>query len=401
MSDLSDFLQDSAGVGQNQGVGEFTLSPQEAWKRLQHSLPCPEYWVLKLLQMAVAWKAERFCVSTDSEQIVLDFDVVMQKGVDAEAILDVRHPGRGLNHLRVALAGASCDPKVNAVELFWENGATATHMIWSDGELKCDEQPRTPFPRSTLRLKLHHQELGWFKNIFGEAPFTAEKAALRERAFLCPIPILIDSELFAFEPPPSPGPSLGQHQEGGLRIEYFFHRRLQLPRYLDFMTSNNNRVRPRLPHGSHLANEQSERVRWVQDGVVVDEWSIESVSAVAGCFDIETTEVNLDLSGFGVVKDKWAVARLARTREPRRKLLKQADQGLEQRLGHEEARREVYRSVWGVHLLVGILFLPYLMLGFVELFRLPHKTSKLLEIDLRICREHLERRLENLQDEPS
>lgn len=404
--ELTDFLEESAQQGTFCESGELTHSPEEAWKRLQRSLPRPEYWILKLVQVAVSWKAERLCVTTDSDNITVDFDVPASPDLTPSNLLEAEYRGRGLQHLRVALAGACSDPKVNVVEFSWNNAGTAAHFEWAKGELTTSQEPSVSVPRATLQIKLHHQELSWFMNIFGQAPFSLEREALSQRARTCPIPILIDSEIMTFEDPePEQGPLLVSERfalpsGGTASLRYLFHRQIVLPRYLDWMTSNNNRIRPRPPYGSHLPSEQSERLLWVCDGVLVDEWQIDNCdSAVAAVMELPAEDLTLDLTGFALQKDQKSLARVAETRSLRRGILQNLEAQLAELLGHRELKSEVYNSVWGRHLLVGVLFPPYLLFGTVELFRLPTKTKSLLEADLALCRSHLKRRLEQLQDD--
>lgn len=392
--------------GTFQGSGQFTLSSVEAWKRLQHSLPCTEYWVLKLLQAASRWGSERFCVSTDNENITIDFDTSSPTQVEHRDLLAVDFKGTALQHLRVALAGACGDPKVNSVELVWTSDGKTTQFLWADGDVEVSEEPSVPFPRASFRIQLLHQELSWFKNIFGQAPFALERDALQERARLCSIPILIDNELLEFgSHEPSSGPLLAKSgpypsEQATRSVEYRFHRHLELPRYMDWTSSNNNRIRPRHPYGSHTPGQQADRIVWLVDGVIIDEWFVDNgETAVAGVISVSADDLTLDLSGFGIRRDAKALARIAETRKLRRELLQEAEHQLASLLEHEQRKKQVYRSVLGIHLVVGILFPPYLLGGLVELFRLPRKTKALLKQDLELCRTHTRARLELLSSE--
>lgn len=396
---LADFLNQSAAQGVQADSGEFTISHKEAWKRLQQSLPEQSFWILKLVQAAVRWKAPRLQIHNESNSIVLEFSACpAEPEQTAENLLCVEFVGRGLQHLRVALAGACADPQFEKVEWTWTGESESYSAIWDAEDCSVKAMPSTGSPGG--RLVLHHQGTGWFKSMMGKAPFSDELKALTDRAYCCPIPIMIDGRELELEEPVESDwfrPAHLTTVEGAgdiLRMKYFFYRRLQLPAFYDWMADSKVR-RKRPPYGCHSAKETCESIAWILDGVVVDRWTREQAeTAVGGVFQLSAEGLELDLSGFAIRFDSAAETRWQATRPARRKALEGLlDGNLASVLEHDVAWKRVKRSVWGRYLVIGLIFFPLLLPAFFEVFRLPRNTREALEQDLEFCRLHIEERL--------
>lgn len=111
MSDLEQYLNSEAGQGLFQGVGEFQLSPREAMEKLgRFVLPEPGFWVLKMVQAAVATGAEQISFTFSKRKVEVRFPNV--GSWEAEVILRETLSGGiscdlGRRHLAIGLLGAA------------------------------------------------------------------------------------------------------------------------------------------------------------------------------------------------------------------------------------------------------------------------------------------------------
>jgi hypothetical protein len=170
--------------------GEFTLDAGRAWQKLSaHLLPVPEFWVLKLVQAAVAWEAEKIGIHQRRQETEVRFrpppDVCAEQL--RRAYLDTRPAhNAGLDHLKRGLWTAGFGEGNDfCLRLPGRSG-----VLWGSGELD-------------LQQGSGSQELVLTVTRVKGGPI---ESVLRERAYTCPIPLRWNGDRLdglQFEPDPS------------------------------------------------------------------------------------------------------------------------------------------------------------------------------------------------------
>lgn len=394
---MDDFLQESAASGQKLTAEEsFTLAPEKVWARLQQTLPKTEFWILKLVQAAVGWEAESLDFEASDEEFVARFALPNPAPSFHEFWSSDRLQGP-LHHLRVALATICREQEDGEVKLDWQTTESGLSFLWKGAVNRPEQSPIEACPRPELKLTITPTEGSWLGRLFRGDLFHKEWYCLKDRLYRDLICTSVNGEDLAQLEPNEVmfRPILAEarpEQAGLLSLTYRYHRSLVLPRYLDFMKSTRTKQR-RGDYGSRLMPITATTIHWVLDGVVVDRWRQDSMDvAVAADIFLSAQDLELDLSGFAVLPTDLAQKRVDQSQDWQRKLLHQAKVDLSNKLEHRAHRAKVKKSVYGMDLFVGVLFPPYLLLGLVEAFRLPKVSTRLLEADLALCQEHIERR---------
>lgn len=161
--DIGAYLSQVAEVGQVDGEGEFTVSHQQAARKLaRFSLPRPTAWVAKLVQAAVRWEADsmelfpgiretRFQLNLDtvpSEEAIIS--AIVSGGMDG---------GRPLDALAMALRSA-VEQAGHSFLLVVDDGKTKPRPIYAGRYFnKMSEKNRLSrrfCPNPGLHLTVHH-----------------------------------------------------------------------------------------------------------------------------------------------------------------------------------------------------------------------------------------------------
>lgn len=193
-SQLESFLKEQLSEASLDSSGRFTLAREEALAKLsQFQLPDPNWWVLKIVQGVVASGAEHLIVrqtATDTEFLFSPKEHWTVWDVE-EAIFDPEtSPLRGLDHLKRGLWSAALNQgRPFHLEL---QGSTES-LVWT-----VNGTQRIPGTSARTALTVSHRTLAQGKglpilrNIEAARHNAAILLMLRERANLCPIPLLVD-----------------------------------------------------------------------------------------------------------------------------------------------------------------------------------------------------------------
>ena len=386
---LDDYLENQAEAGSHHSEGEFTVSPEEAWRKMQHTLPDPSYWILKVVQAAHFWEADRMSIQEDGGDVGITFETEAEPGLQ---VFDLQTGDRGLKHLQVALAALLADQTVERAALAWSSCGACFSAVCHESKLETSTTAGGHYTGSRFELRVSYKGVSWFKQLVTASSFSKEKRLLGERLVSRRMPVFINSKPVPLRAPPE-GVFLTHFKSQTFEFSYHLFRELSMPRYMDWARNSNDRRR-RKEYGSHFAGSTKERILWNLDGVMVREWATaEAPSAVCGEVHLCADGLTLDLSGFGVREDERSAELLRSSVAQRAHYLKRTLEDLPKLLDHEAERQKVKKSYLGVDLLVGIVFPPYLLLGLVELYRLPRTTDRLLKEDLEQVTAHIERRI--------
>jgi hypothetical protein len=193
-SGLDSHLERAALEGALVDEGSITLHPEKALEKLaKFSLPESGFWVLKLVQAAVAAKAPAIEFKFLRKRVEIVFANVA--GWRAGQILDFLSRGaisqdRALAHLQTAFAAALGDGNDSVT---WSCGQQ--HCVLSFEGVSCEpsdpsEEVRISARRSRSRLSFAAKLTKPLRHVVRQTVF--EYKAIIDRTLRCPIPISID-----------------------------------------------------------------------------------------------------------------------------------------------------------------------------------------------------------------
>lgn len=355
---MDQFFEQQRAEGATDSSGAFTVSPEQARKKLKlFQLAEPDSCLLKVVQAAVAAGAEEIELLAGRRELQLTFhcsdETLLEPVRLASALLEVHSlPDGPLRHLTVALNAASaCSLK----EVRWETPRGQLRL--TKDLLKCEPEKR--YERHRLTLVKKRRLLDWFRGSL----FTSEVRHLTKRCPYARAAITIDGR-------PIDRPDidrLGQHLEDDLGLEkpfYLLERQvpgdklwIALPKgddytevegYLLFTGSSWRRTpAPLLIHGSGPGDSPRAvemlvgiQPSWNGEGTVIfvkDGVSLPPVTADLGhpraAVVCDAAGLTLDLSEFSVVEDEALKRKLTEIRTVVRETALQLSEGpLEQAL---------------------------------------------------------------------
>lgn len=400
---LEDFLESSAAEGTSVDSGGFTISHIEAWRKLKQTLPKQQFWILKMLQTAVLWRAEEMIVNKQDTSCTVTIQPLAEVKMSASELLEISTADRALDHLRVGLAGACADPQFTSVAVEWRAAEESFRLEWAGEDDVSIDSVESTEERPTLTLTASHKGAGWFKSALGRTAFSEEEHALKERAWTDKVVVRVNGRTLRMEREevdPFRKIVLANLRNEGelLSLDLAYSRWLELPRYYEWMNSSSKSNQRKRDCGAHPVLGVEARILWVLDGVVVDEWRAEArgSTAVGSEMVVSAEGLECDISGFSLRPTAALKKRVEAVKKRRAEVLREAltEVDLEKKLAHAEAWKKVKRSAIGANLFVGFFFPPLLAVLLVELFRVPNATKRVLAEDIETCRAELKKREE-------
>lgn len=200
--DIGAFLADAAGQGQAEGQGEFTVSHDQAARKLaRFSLPRPTAWVAKLVQVAVRWRAHSIELFTgiSETRFQLNLETIPSEEAIISAIISGGMDfGRPLEGLALALRAVVEQAGLSFL-LVADDGKNTPRPIYAGRHFgKMSEKARLNrrfHPCPGLHLTVHHgptaAELADPEGMVGALTGSLRVLAeLRESCFASPVPLL-------------------------------------------------------------------------------------------------------------------------------------------------------------------------------------------------------------------
>lgn len=197
---LKDFLARERSAGSFSSSGLFTLSLKAAQKKLAESrLPNPGFWLLKIVQAAVASGANYVQIRLSRTRTRITFDGPGEDlGGPGEvasnlfALADLKRSSH--RHLVLGICAASGLPFKH--RLLWRDSRHQRQLSISGDTVRVDQSECEGF---TLVLE---QRLGWFGRPFDRAQY---HQMLHQRCRHAPIPVLFDGRDLTREHTPPTG----------------------------------------------------------------------------------------------------------------------------------------------------------------------------------------------------
>lgn len=282
---VDDVLAGYLGEVQRDSSGKFSLEPSKALQKLAHfSLARPGDWVLKVVQAAVASDAGEIRGKLRLTSASFDFTPAnWNYGRLLQAVCDPEPSGvRALDHLRVALWDC-----FRARRSFRLQSPSERYALTFDGRWLTEEAVREPV--SGVRLWFGLSRRGAFFKARPEV--RAELSlALRDSAFVCPIPLWLDTVRLD-----------GPGRASGLPMAELFARGeappLELPEARKRDASALCRVRL-ARHGGHTRDKSVDQVCWILDGVIVKQTFMgEPLNDMWGTVFLSAAGLRCDVSG--------------------------------------------------------------------------------------------------------
>lgn len=332
--DLAGYLDRLEAAGASAGEASFTIDRQKAWEKLGGlQLSQPHLWVLKVVQAAVAGRAESLEIAQSSREtsfVVRSAPDWNREGLHSAALLSARPRVPGLEHLAVAVRALAKGTELPFV-LGYPDGV---REAWT-GERFCSQGEVGR--NSTFALTVGHHRLGERRDSDSAVRAMSASIAryLTSYAYPSPIPVRLDSRLingiendpeFGVSPhaavltmleiPPSEvcpaltvvtSPELAQREEFRLASGWTQERDLCRVEVggLGLVTAHFKQSRSQ----ALRAFSESAHLLWIQDGVVVHRdrlWYSGPVSV--GVF-VNASGLETDLSGLDLT---WSDERARR-----------------------------------------------------------------------------------------
>lgn len=363
MSEISDMLESLAKDGELDSKGEFTVSLQEASRKLGLlQLPEPRAYILKLVQWAVRSNSSHIEVEVSGETIKLwhdgeapDFRQLIRADSLLSATGAMGHLGIGLNSL-LALKPRSvrieCDGAFLNLHPELESGVMENPLRDPGTSLVLEGIPRHLFERSLLVAETARRHWDIIPRIFSLVPDALgfrqpESALVRQRCLKANVPIYLNGRcvlcpinsmsangtnfvrtdpggrnqwirfLLAKEAKPGAIPcspaALGIQKTDWLSVEPGREEsRVLSPRDIAEWPRLNSikfEGQAALPgyanYYKHSAGKKG-TISWLMDGVIVEETPLSTPVYILA----DATDLKTDLSQFALVKDDHYKARL-------------------------------------------------------------------------------------------
>jgi len=390
-SELEEFLRSQLDEGAKDSSGQFTLSREKALEKLAaYSLQGGQTWVLKVIQAVVVSGAPEL--------------VVRQTGTDTEfhfsppqpwelhqfeaAFYDPEvSPDRSLDHLKRGLWSVSVH---NMRPFMLASPGWSQALVWNGKSL----QRAAVAERQTVLLAISHRTvyegkgLPLLRNLEAAAGNAAVLTELRDRAYVCSIPLKLDNRrLDALQACPNYGASktsfpvylgflpgelpelpippgtMGEYKPiiaGDSAVSKIFHPSVHMPRRVAVACLITAHLRE-VQQGKVLVWEtyaQQSTLFWVRDGVVVDWEFLKSSPACVSCALFVSAEgLASDLTGLKLARGEAYQQRYQEALGAFKPFLSEAELSLAAMV---ESQRLSGRVAGGV-LLVGALALGFMV----------------------------------------
>ena len=345
-SELEEFLQSQIQEAAKDSSGRFTLSRDKALEKLAaFQLQGTHWWVLKIVQAAVAVRAQELSIrqtGTDTE-----FYFSMTEFWSLEQVEEAFHDPEvssdpGLDHLKRGLWSVSLH---NMRPFFMAAPGWNASLVWTGKTLQ-----RGPTrARENLLLAISHRTMfegkgiPLLRNIEAASGNAAVLAELRDRAFVCEIPLRVDNRrldalqacpgyglsnisypihlgflsdtLPQLQIPPATLGGFQAAQPGDKHLSKVFHQQVTVP----------SKVAVACLITAHLKQVKKDKALvwqtymnhstlfWVRDGVVIDKDYLGVNNSCVSCALFASAEgLRSDLSGFILTRDDVYRDRLQR-----------------------------------------------------------------------------------------
>ena len=395
---LHAFLQSAGFRGEWESRGSFTLAVEKAREKLaQCSFENPAFFVLKLVQAAVAMGARWMRLETSRRTLGLSFDAPAEPTLEVllEALANPAMASpRSLALVAQGFNAGAAAGAIQASLLCWTNTSLAGYGIFFEqGELKLGVAPDLPAGAEIeegLWMLTFRRRGGLFRtDLFG-----SERELVRARCRFSPVPIEIDGQpLRAAMPHPSAAKWLADYSEpfhlverfrlgGGAQVEFDaktprsigVHGALRRNRSMraysvqpaDFADLGSLEIEA--AYAISVALEGEDRVELLCHGVVVESITIQTRGAGAWAL-LEAGDLSYDVSGFSAVRDDRLEREFSQVRASWRQMLEEMGDDLAELSGTMESKAKPHAyagcgcAVLGMLMApVGLLFEQHLML---------------------------------------
>ena len=276
--DLEKFVSGQSNVGEHDSTGVFTLSLEQASRKLSHyRFPRQHAWVCLLVQAAVGWRCRNFVVTQTAHETSFRL---------APASAKLPRSKETLSALDTELDGKSSLSRFCLALQFLLNN-----------------QPDLPISlledkNENLLLTLSHEK----PKKFGWLPLSARKhqlgavEELDDFAVYSPVPIIVDGRRIISHPK-NLMCILGRSPRPDLPV-------LLLPDYLKKLGDVSAFMEIRCSDDIQRQPARRCALRWMQHGVVVEEQRLElETRALEASFVLNGEDLQTDLTGFRLVED--------------------------------------------------------------------------------------------------
>ncbi len=319
--DLDKLLQQEAGVGRLDSSGQFSVDLQKMRVKLsQYQLAEPGFYVLKLIQAAIASGSEKVDVALKSGRVEVHFDQAPALSGVLEA-LALRGAARGARHLAVGLNAA-----MNVADMVeWTAGERTLRLTKTDTEVVEAAGPPGVIVKKTKRL------------LALPASTRSERDAVIRRCAWAPVDVELEGMTLEGQlaPPPGapwhepftapfylmqhydlgrglrvPGPDLGAdpRREGGAWVSEP-PARTWLTEFSAFRPAQEGLLSCRAAFSLPVALQGPSTVVFVQDGVALDPELLPGGPPGAVALT-SADDLAVDLSQFRAVQDHLYLKRM-------------------------------------------------------------------------------------------
>ena len=342
---LEHLLEDLRDDGQAESSGIFTLDASKAEEKLRNfAFSTPYHYILKLVQCAVAGRAEKIDLKINAARVEVNFDGQPLEAQDMHGLM--RHllneeADRRLRHLAAGLRGAvGVRPYQIKLEV-WNEEAAFRHS-WEE-EAGWQQEPLEPKPGTRHRLYLG-RNLGEALKRAGSGLMRLvgmdtdqEEASLAAHCIYCPAQVSVDGEPVKRRPfgqprypgyhiaeDPNPGecrppPYLvtedmvdGLMDKGHHLLELCLRDDSEVPASLPIPATEATIRKGLMPEESghcrawlavRAGLERSSEITYVEDGVLLCKKTLElPCPGLVGVFSAEA--LDKDLTGFQLVENE-------------------------------------------------------------------------------------------------
>ena len=198
-SGLDQLLKDASTLGTLDSEGSFTIAGDAALGKLSSfQLPRPSAWILKIIQAAVASRAESLEIRQNKETTDFIFQAPEELSIEElkQALLSPEvHGGPAVEHLAVGLRTVGFGDK-RSFTLVSESEGIRTLLAWDRKQLSESSQRTEAMSHNRLRLLVAFPPEDLGKRFAGLAKSTGRAATeyleVARNAELCPIPLRFD-----------------------------------------------------------------------------------------------------------------------------------------------------------------------------------------------------------------
>jgi hypothetical protein len=190
---LQGYLDTLSSQGQSVSEGVFTISPQEARRKLaEFQLHCPERFILLLVSSAVAGGASFITLRDTQTSLSISFDGATYTAVQFEGLYSDLFRGKAGAVAMLALGVAPLVGKVEVVSVTPEGTA-----VWRPGEQKDEvsSHSQTGSPLNMVEVQKPNSPWSFLRTLRGYVGFGPEAKLVDKECEHSPVPITINEQL--------------------------------------------------------------------------------------------------------------------------------------------------------------------------------------------------------------